>query len=391
VPLRGGYVFFDNPQITSKSFFTRTDAKGAYTVSDLPNGDYYVSARRFSEQANQVVGDLWYYPGVLDKQSAALAVVHSNGPTVVDVHFGSVRAAAGVVSVRTDEGTPVARVDVEVHRRRVDLPSAAASTGDPVWTFHDIVRTGADGVARIRKLPAGDYRVYLSKLPSPLASWRNPSAASTSLERYSKAFAVVADQREVAIDFVVTKGLDLSGRFLMRDGSRAPAGHAIAVDLLSSPHVGGFVGNMSFRVAPDALDSGGFVFHGLSAREPYTLREFQGNHLKPFVIVGMRMNGRSLEGDEIVVPAGVLDVILERSAVVGGRVTGFTGQQSATARRLAGAAPPALYRETMTTDIVDGQFVFRGLPPGTYEISVQGVSHTETIEVAPGEVLELLF
>jgi hypothetical protein len=57
-PLSGGYVFFDNPEITSQGFSVRTDVNGAYRALNLPAGNYYVSARRFSVQANQVVGDL---------------------------------------------------------------------------------------------------------------------------------------------------------------------------------------------------------------------------------------------------------------------------------------------------------------------------------------------
>jgi len=58
-PMARGYVFFDNLSFANRSFHAVTDAEGYYWVSDLPPGDYRVSARRYSPSARQVVGERW--------------------------------------------------------------------------------------------------------------------------------------------------------------------------------------------------------------------------------------------------------------------------------------------------------------------------------------------
>ena len=52
---------------------------------------------------------------------------------------------------------------------------------------------------------------------------------------------------------------------------------------------------MSFLVEPHRSDDVHFAVAGLSPNEPYTIREFDANHFKPVVIVGVRMNGVALK------------------------------------------------------------------------------------------------
>jgi hypothetical protein len=379
--LAGGYVFFHDPQRPSQSFFARTDSNGRYRVTDLPPGKFYVSARRFSEEANQVVGDLWYYPGTTDQNLASLVPL-SESPALVDIHFGGLERAAGVVQVRTEQGLPVARAEVAVRRR-----------GETYWEHEDTLRTGAGGRAEIRKLPPGEYCAFILKLPPPLASWRNPAAEATSADRYAKRFHVAPGDGPAQIDFAVGSGVELTGRFVMRDGGALPPGHAISLDLLSTPDVAEFTGSMSFQVPPARLDNDGFAFQGLWPDERYTLREFQRDHLKTFVMVGIRLNGASLRGDDIVLRGGAatttLEIVLDRGAVISGVVNSDPHAKSAKARRVAGDAPAAVYPETTTTEVVKGRFVFRGLPAGTYVISVPGSERTQEAEVKAGDVVEI--
>ena len=60
-----------------------------------------------------------------------------------------------------------------------------------------------------------------------------------------------------------------------------------------------------------------------------------------------------------------------------------------TARRIAGDAPAALYPETTRTEVVGGRFVFRGLPAGTYVISVSGSEQVQQTEVKAGDIVEI--
>ena len=150
---------------------------------------------------------------------------------------------------------------------------------------------------------------------------------------------------------------------------------------------------MSFQVPPARLDDGSFAFQGLVPEERYTLREFQRDHLKTFVTVGIRLNGASLRGDDIVIPARAaaqtLEVVLDRGGVISGVVSSDTHARSAKARRVAGDAPAAIYPENTTTEVVNGRFVFRGLPAGTYVISVAGSERSQATEVKAGEVVEI--
>jgi hypothetical protein len=385
-PVRQGYVFFDDPDDRSSAFSVFIDAHGAYRALDLPPGNYYVSARRFSKEANQVVGDKWYFLGVNDEALASRVAVSAGSSTVIDILFGTPRPAAGVFRVRSEEGMPVARAEVAIVTRRDDEHARAFPAS--VWSHHDLLRTNADGVAEVRELPPGDYYAFLSKLPVPLASWRNSAADASSFEYYAKPFSVFAGGAQVVIDFVVTAGNTLPGRFLMRNGAAPPLGHSISVALASAPHLA-----VSFNVQPTNLDHDDFLFEGLTANEAYRLQQFHGDPLMRFVIVGLRMHGTSLEDGNITVSSGgeVLDIILDRSAAVTGRVTGARGRQSATAKRIAGDVLPALHVETINTEVAGGRFSFRGLPPGTYVISVEGRAGSQTIELKAGSAVELLF
>jgi len=71
---------------------------GEYSVSNLPRGRYYVSARRYSPEARQAVGERWYYPDTLDRRDAALGTL-DDMPAVVDIHFGQQRTRVGRFAV----------------------------------------------------------------------------------------------------------------------------------------------------------------------------------------------------------------------------------------------------------------------------------------------------
>ncbi len=379
--LAGGYVFFDNPEVTSQAFFARTGAQGDYWVADLPPGRYYISARRFSEQAHQVVGDRWYYPGTTDKNLATLVALSENR-AAVDVRFGRRQDPPGVFLVRTHQGVPVARAVVTVYRK------AEAS-----WRHHDVLRTGADGRVAIRTLPAGEYFAYVSELPPPLSSWRDENADAGSIERYAKRFRVAPDQAAVTIDFPVSAGLVLSGSFRMKSGGPPATPHTISLDLLTTPKIPELTGSMSFLIKPARLENEGFLIQGMRPNEPYLLREFHGDHLKPFAIVEIRLDGNTLRGDDIVLSAEAaphtLEVILDHAAVISGSVASGLKSRSVTARRITGEAPAALHAELTKTEVVNRRFVFRGLPPGTYEVSVPGRERTLEVQVGAGETVEV--
>jgi hypothetical protein len=181
----------------------------------------------------------------------------------------------------------------------------------------------------------------------------------------------------------------------MRDGSVPPSGHGVTIDLCESPHVGGFRGDMSFLAESRRIDETHFAVAGLLPNERYTLREFDADHLKPIVIVGISIKGQALVGDDIVLSSlgevnQTLDVILDRAGVVSGTIARKMSGR-ALARRVAGDVPAALYSSPASAEIVEGRFVFRGLPPGDYDISLEGRPGVHRVEVRAGRTLEVSF
>jgi hypothetical protein len=152
---------------------------------------------------------------------------------------------------------------------------------------------------------------------------------------------------------------------------------------------------MSFLAESRRIDETHFAVAGLLPNERYTLREFDADHLKPIVIVGISIKGQALVGDDIVLSSlgevnQTLDVILDRAGVVSGTIARKMSGR-ALARRVAGDVPAALYSSPASAEIVEGRFVFRGLPPGDYDISLEGRPGVHRVEVRAGRTLEVSF
>jgi hypothetical protein len=388
----GGWVFFEDE--SHHDMGTTGLPKGRYSVSNLPFGRYYISAVRYSPEANQAVGERWYYPDTTDKDQATLVML-SEVPANVDIHFGQPRPAAAIFRVLTDRDLPLARAEITLVRRRGKDSRTRRPVGGSPWQAMETLRTDAAGVAEARGLPSGNYYAFVNKVPPPFASWRNAAVPSTSLDYYATSFHLDDDTGPAQIDFLVSPGLELTGRFVMRDGSVPPSGHGVTIDLCESPRVGGFRGDMSFLAESRRIDEAHFVVSGLLPKERYTLREFDADHLKPIVIVGIRMNGQELVGDDIVLSSfgevnQTLDVILDRAGVVSGTIARKMSGR-AVARRVTGDVPAALYPSPASAEVVGGRFVFRGLPPGDYDISLEGRPGVHRVEVRAGRTLEVSF
>jgi protocatechuate 3,4-dioxygenase beta subunit len=386
----GGWVFFADEQhnhVASTGL-----PSGRYSVSNLPRGRYYVSARRYSPAARQAVGDAWYYPDTVDENRAELVSL-GDTPTYIDIHFGEPRPPAVSFRVRSGQGLPVARAEISVARLR-DRDRHAGGSGTTPWVSVEVVRTNADGIAMVRGLAPGHYCAFVSTVSPPFSSWRN-ATSSTSLDHYAKSFRLADGDGGALVDFVVVPGLRLAGRFVMRDGGAPPPSHGVTIDFSSSPRVGGFRGDMTFLVKPRSIDDLHFEVEGLFPHERYTIREFDANPLKPVVVVGLRMNGMALDGADVIASSNgaadpMLEVILDRSAAISGTVKDRNVRR-ATAYPLSGDLPAAMYRFPATTDVSDGRFVFRGLPPGEYDISLEGKPRLRRVRVAAGQIADLAF
>jgi hypothetical protein len=385
----GGYVFFEDERHDGVA--TTGLPNGRYSVSNLPVGRYYVSAKRYSPAAGQVVGDEWYYPGTTDRQQAELVTLDDR-PAFVDIRFGRAERPSIVLSVWSDRGLPVTRAEVSLQRLR-DASGTDGPSDSSTWDNVQSLRTDANGTATIAGLKTGRYCAFVARVPAPFSPWRRATAEAGSLDSYAQSVEVFEGGAPVQIDFVVAPGAALTGRFVMRDGGAPPRAHGIRIDLSSSPFVGGFRGNMTFLAVPGRIDDDGFDIEGLSPLDRYTIREFDGNPFRPVVIVGVRMNGAALRGDDIVAgslaaPARI-DVILDRAGVVSGTIRN-TRTKNITVTRVSGAVPAALYPRTMTTAVVGGRFVIRGLPPGDYDVAPEG-STVRRIHVGAGEFVDLTF
>ena len=74
-----------------------------------------------------------------------------------------------------------------------------------------------------------------------------------------------------------------------------------------------------------------------------------------------------------------------------GTIAGMTATGRATARRVSGDVPAAVYPYPASAEIVGGRFVFRGLPPGEYDISFEGRAGERRLKVQAGEWLNCRF
>jgi hypothetical protein len=140
----GGWVFFEDEWHHDIS--TTGLPTGRYSVSNLPFGRYYISAVRYSPEANQAVGERWYYPDTTDKDQATLVML-SEVPANVDIHFGQPRPAEAIFRVLTDRGLPLARSEITLVRRRDKDSRTRRPFGGSPWRAMETLRTDAAGVA----------------------------------------------------------------------------------------------------------------------------------------------------------------------------------------------------------------------------------------------------
>ena len=175
----------------------RTGADGAFLLSAMPPGDYFVEAHAPGEL--RLVADASDVPLVAPAASVSVREAQPDAETTFRATTGGV-VAGRVVDATTK--APIAETRVRV--RGVDVPAQSDGSAE--------LRTGQDGIFRVR-VPAGPAQAYLTTpapegYPLPNTKWD----------------VVVKEGEETPLEIALQPGLILAGRVV--DAAGKPAAGA---------------------------------------------------------------------------------------------------------------------------------------------------------------------
>jgi len=366
-PMASGYVFYDNLSFANRSFHAVTDDEGYYWVSDLPPGDYRVSARRYSPSARQVVGERWFHPGTTDEQRAESVALGPGHPARVDILFGPEPAPTWSVRVQGPAGEPVPRAEVGLRR--------LTGKGDAPLPC----RTDATGRCS-RSLPAGEYEAFLALAPAAYGAG-GAEAAGT------RRFRVEPGSTSIT-EFRLGTGRSLTVVVRGRDDDPLPADHALRFTLARALPRSRGESDRRVEARPDG--DAGFAFDGLGLGLVYRLEASSRDARRRYCVSALARGDEALDPARVVVSedrASTIVVEVRRCAVLVGHTAAGAG--AIVLRRLGGPAlPEPLHPVELRVEPTAERFAFRGLPAGRYRIERSGASAVEIV-LRPGEVREL--
>jgi hypothetical protein len=312
---------------------TYTADDGTYVIRGLPPDRYSVGA----------------YSPSLDAFGGADEITLGRGEhrTRVDVDVRDAGSIAGVVTER--DGTPVAGALIEFNALK------QAEGGDDV--------TAPDGTFRVQGLKGSDdYRPVLRLGPRVRTLIRSAPGGFPTIHLEDGSTEVSG------VHVVVNRDhLTISGTIVDADSQAVSDVHVVALRTDEDNPAA----NTSFVDHPNAISAvdGGFVIRDLDAG----------------VFVLQAQAGDGSDATVQNVPAGQKNVVvtLRRASGIEGVLEGFASPPYVTAaRQLSGAVAPFV-RATL-----DGNaFRFRGLSPGTYQVTAGGGGFdAQIVEVRPGPV-----
>ena len=308
-----------------------SDGDGSYIAHGLPPGRYRVSSGDPTNAAFGAATELMLGKGE-----------HRSG---VDVDVSFAGAISGVLVEAN--GTPVAGADVIFEK--LDYNDAGTDM------------TAPDGTFKVRSLMGGgDYR------PSVRASVR--SAAPLKLAPESPATVSLKDgvSELTGVRLVVVRDhLTIAGSTV--DGDGQPISDVRVVAFRTDDPTGAMFDDWFEHPNAISAPDGSYTIDNLDSAS-YVLRARSGD---------------GSEGVARGVSAGQKSVVitLQRAGAIDGTLVGFSSPPSVKAVRQLGMNFTSLY-----ATVEGNAFHFRGLTPGTYQVSANGVeADAKSVEVAPGQ------
>jgi 5-hydroxyisourate hydrolase-like protein (transthyretin family) len=343
----------------------QTDDRGIYRIFGIRPGRYKVSVGQESMYRGVGRGrrslPITFYP---DAREAAKATVIEVGEgteaTKIDITIGNAPegfAVSGRV-VEAETGKPVSNVSISLSR--IMIIDANSSSGYGGVTD---VRSNADGVFRLEKLPPGKYSISIQ--PGPESDLR---AEQVTVD--------VVDQDVTGVLIKTATGASLSGTVVFERGLNIAGAYA---PTWISAHIRnegpGYTSSQSAQIKPD----GSFRLGGLSA----------GNVIFSVGSWGPTGNAKGItisrvERDGVVQPGGIQ--VQTGEHLSGLRIVAAYGSGSirGVVKLENGTLPPSGHLVITLSKVGDantlsgggtetdarGQFLLEGLAAGTYELTV---------------------
>lgn len=324
-----------------------TDGSGAYTISGLPTGTYYLKA--FS---NNHISEWWVTGATSSDCTLAESVPVVLGDTVTGKDFQLDIGATISGTVKDSAGNAI--LD--------DLGYVEVYTDACTYTFAGFAIINTDGTYAVAGLPTGAY--YLKAYPSGnyVSEWRVDSTTSTTACASALAVPVAVGETVTTKDFQLDTGAQNSGTVKDSYGSPIAGGlvYAYAGDPCAGTDLAAFVIDVN----------GTYKITGLPVGNYYLKAYSNGNHLPEWWADPLSTS--ACEGSQAVivatgVPVTGKDFQLDIGATISGIVTDSLGVA------IAGGYVDAYIGTPCTGSFVgtgslngDGSYVIEGLPAGNY-------------------------
>jgi hypothetical protein len=338
-----------------------TDRNGAFRLSSLAPGDYYI---RVTSEA--LAGMPVYYPGYVDIESARTVSIRlSESIDGIDVHIPDEPGfeISGSV-IRVPRGSAQTARSKEP-ATQFSIVAAGAATGDAgtVLSRGNVI-VNADGKFTLAGIPAGAWDLF--------AVFSTPACAASGRVRIN-----VAD-RNIDNVVIMENSADVSGRVVISGAGRsAQRNPQLRLSLLPQDNVPSLL-TAQMRNIETSSDAEDFTFHCVP------LGKYNLSFVIPpgFYISGIQMGARNIYEDAVIdvqgAPAEPIEITLTPG---GGTIAGILQEdlrQQSTERyfepriALVPLSLPqrgnVLLHKTTTLIGPPGSFSFRDVPPGEYKV-----------------------
>jgi HEAT repeats len=281
-PEHGGLVPFS----TRASATATTDAAGAFRISGLPSGDYFVAAEPVPSITSgastpTAIYATTFYPSTIDFRSADRVSALGDGYAPIQIQLVRVKGARVSGSVVSRSGRSPSGMDVRLFHRFGGFGSAAT-----VATVSD------KGTFEIAGVPPGWYRLTIA--PRPTGS--GGESASMLIE--------VGQSDLDELSLVLESGASVSGRVVAESSGSVPS--AVGLRVTASPAPEQYTSGDTGMTATVMSD---WSFHMTGPAGVY--RFSAGADRTPFVkATRLRLDGLDAAADGVELTDGPHDVVV---------------------------------------------------------------------------------
>jgi hypothetical protein len=348
VPLSGiDLDLFDSTFTPVTGVNGNTDASGAYNLTPLPAGDYYLRADPTTAQG--YVDQ--YHPGVFLKSQATLVHVNATGSTIVDFNLSRGGTISGRITDATT-GLPIVNMDLDCY------------AWDKSYISSINAKSAADGSFTVGCFPPGQFYVRA-----------NPAAGDIYVIEYYNArrtlgladpVTISATENVPGKDFHLVRGGTISGT--IRNQANAPLA---GVDLDVFDALGNYLAYSDALTAAD----GTYMLNAVEPGDYYVQADptaAQG-YVDAFYPGTFDMTLATLVHVAAGTPVAAVDITLQPGGTVSGRVTSAaTGLPIGGLRVSVFNTQGVIVSAFGASTAIDGTFLVGAMPAGTYYVRSAG-------------------